>query len=247
MVRRAFTMMELLVLMTVIAILTAFLLPAMLNAKKKAQQTSELLSMHSLGIAFYLYLADTDDVFPTAYYYSNDTGSAPILGEGGYVHWSHLIKPYVSSVSTFVSKGDPTDGFAPTNFTGNNAGCGHPASQVTQFELQDKQVCRISYTANSMVLPRKRRTVDPMNVISPTAIDDVASVIFLAPQTRYLNCVNGVSSASGNASKTHRPTNAILINDGSCPDAAPRFQGEDPAEVGLSTYYATRCRARTAT
>jgi hypothetical protein len=87
-------------------------------------------------------------------------------------------------------------------------------------------------------MARKRRTVDPMNVINSSTIDAVADVILVAPQTHFPACINGVSNASGTAFKTHRPANGILLNDGSGPLNASRFQGEDPLEVGHPTYYA---------
>jgi prepilin-type N-terminal cleavage/methylation domain-containing protein len=231
--KRAFTLIELLVVIAIIAILAAILFPVFAKAKASAKKAAELTQMKQLGIALQIYLADYDDVYPQGYYYDNDNDSS-----GGYTQWSWLIYPYVKNKQLFVSSGDPTGGLAPTNFTGNNDNCGIPTGQVTQFLIQDKQICRISYTANALILARKRRTVDPMNVISATIIDDVAGVIAIGPQTHYPTCINGVSSASGTAFKTHRPTNGILINDGSGPMNALRFQGEAPAEVGNPTYYA---------
>jgi prepilin-type N-terminal cleavage/methylation domain-containing protein/prepilin-type processing-associated H-X9-DG protein len=242
--KRAFTLIELLVVIAIIAILAAILFPVFAKAKEAAKKSQELSQMKQIGIALQIYLTDYDDTYPQAYYYPNDNGSAPIGGIGGYVQWSYLLEPYVKNKQIWVSPGDPTRGLAPTNFIGNNENCGVPSGQVTQFALQDKQICRMSYTANTLLLARKRRSADPMNVISATVIEDVAGIIAIAPQTHYPTCINGVSNASGTAFKTHRPTNGILINDGGGPDNALRFQGEDPAEVGLPTYYAiTESRA----
>lgn len=236
--KRAFTLIELLVVIAIIAILAAILFPVFARAKVAAKKTAELTHMKQIGIAMQIYMSDYDDYYPQAYYYPNDNGSAPIGGIGGYVQWSWMLSPYIKNNQMFVSPGDPTRGLAPTNFLPGNDGCGVPGGQVTQYALQDKQACRISYTVNALVLARKRRSVDPMNVISSSTIDAVADVIMIAPQTHYAACINGVSNASGTAFKTHRPANAILINDGSGPLNAARFQGEDPAEVGLASYYA---------
>jgi prepilin-type N-terminal cleavage/methylation domain-containing protein len=236
--KSAFTLIELLVVIAIIAILAAVLFPVFAKAKIAAKKSAELAQMKQIGIALQIYLTDHDDTYPQAYYYPNDQGSAPIGGVGGYVQWSWLIHPYAKNNAIFVSPGDPTGGLAPTNFVGNNDNCGVPSGQVTQYPLQDLQVCRISYTANALVLPRKRRTADPMNVISSTVIEDVSGVIAIAPQTHYPACINGVSNASGTAYKTHRPANGILLNDGSGPLNAQRFQGEDALEVGHASYYA---------
>ncbi len=236
---RAFTLIELLVVIAIIAILAAILFPVFAQAKQAAKKTQDLSNMKQIGTALVIYLGDYDDVFPQAYYYNNDNGSAPDgNGVGGYTQWSGALQPYIKNLQIFVSPSDPTGGLAPTNFIGDNRGYGAPGGQVTQYALQDNQAPRISYTANAMIMPRKRRTIDPMNVVSNTAIDDVAGIILLGPQTHTASCINDGSTASGIAYKTHRPANGILLNDGSGPLAAVKFQGENPAEVGLPSYLA---------
>jgi prepilin-type N-terminal cleavage/methylation domain-containing protein len=236
--KRAFTLIELLVVIAIIAILAAILFPVFTKAKTAAKKSAEISQMKQIGIALQIYMTDYDDVYPQAYYYPNDNGSAPIGGVGGYVQWTYLLEPYSKNKAIFVSPGDPTRGLAPTNFVGNNDGCGVPAGQVTQFPIQDLQICRVSYTANAMLMPRKRRSVDPMTTISQTAVEEIAQIIAIGPQSHYPTCINGTSTASGTSFKTHRPSNGILVNDGSGPLNALRFQGEDPVEVGNPTYYA---------
>lgn len=233
---RAFTLIELLVVIAIIAILAAILFPVFAQAKQAAKKTQDLSNMKQIGTATQIYLADYDDVYSQGYYYKNDNNSSD-----GYVHWSGVLQPYVKNIQIFVSPGDPTGGLAPTNFSTatNNAGHGYPGNQIPQNNADiDTQAPRISYTANSLIMPRKRRTIDPMNVISATAIDDVAGIILLAPQTNYPECILDQSSASAQAFKSHRPANGILLNDGSGPLTAQKFQGEAAGEVGLASYYA---------
>ena len=232
--RKAFTLIELLVVIAIIAILAAILFPVFAQAKLAAKKTQDLSNMKQIGTATQIYLADYDDVYMSAYYYNNNNGSAPDgNGVGGYTHWTGMLQPYVKNLQIFVSPNDPTRGLAPTNFINNNGGYGAPAGQVTQYALQDNQAPRVSYSANALIMPRKRRTIDPMNVIGATVIDDVAGIILLAPQTNYPSCINDGSSASGIAFKSHRPANGILL-----PDGVTKFQGEAPAEVGLASYRA---------
>lgn len=225
--KKAFTLIELLVVIAIIAILAAILFPVFGQAKMAAKKTASLSNQKQLGVALQLYLNDSDDVYGQAYYYNNDNNSS-----NGYTQWSGVIQPYVKNLNIFVDPADKLGGLAPTNFVGNNLGWGVPAGQTAQFNLQDNQAPRLSYIVNSLLMPRKRRTVDPMNVVSTSAVDDASGTILVTTMTDIPSCINDTSSASGVAYKTHRSTNAIKMLDG-----AP-FVGENPSQIGASSYYA---------
>ncbi len=228
--KRAFTLIELLVVIAIIAILAAILFPVFAQAKMAAKKSADLSNTKQMGTSLQIYLADFDDDYPQAYYYPNDSSSA-----GGYAQWSGLLMPYIKNLDIFVSPVDDLRGMAPTNFSTatNNKGKGYPAGQTPQVNADiDIQAPRLSYVANAALMPRKRRSADPANVVNATSIDGVSSTIAIGPLTSIPSCVNDVSSASGVAYKSHRPANAVMRDMG---NTTP-FIGEAGAEYGTALW-----------
>lgn len=79
--RRAFTLIEVLVVIAIIAVLAAILLPVFAQAKESAKRAACLSNMRQVGIAFGLYGNDVDDRFPDR---RDLKGSLP----GGYRPWT---------------------------------------------------------------------------------------------------------------------------------------------------------------
>lgn len=63
MLRKAFTLIELLVVIAIIAILAAILFPVFAQAKQAAKKSSDLSNLSQIGIATKLYLTDFDDAY----------------------------------------------------------------------------------------------------------------------------------------------------------------------------------------
>ncbi len=66
-VRRGFTLVELLVVVTIIGILIALVFPVFLKAQEKAHQTTCISNMHQIGLAFQMYRSDNDADFPPSF------------------------------------------------------------------------------------------------------------------------------------------------------------------------------------
>lgn len=62
--RHAFTLVEMLVVIAVIGIVAAILFPVFAQARRRGQQTTCLSNLRQLGQAAFLYMQDSDDVFP---------------------------------------------------------------------------------------------------------------------------------------------------------------------------------------
>ncbi|MCW5939786.1 MAG: prepilin-type N-terminal cleavage/methylation domain-containing protein [Fimbriimonadaceae bacterium] len=227
--RKAFTLIELLVVIAIIAILAAILFPVFAKAKEAAKKTQDLNNHKQTALGIFTYTTDSDDVFPSAYFHR--AWNAPLGGtRAGYVHWSGMTLPYTKNFDILLSPGDKIQGHAPTCFSSadNNSGKGAPPGQrpnlcaagdnrvppefVRGGFIVDNQAPRLSYTANSAVMPRLRNSADQtdggIKVISQSALDNVGATIMLAGLQDNNQCVSGASLGTPVTQRSHRSVNA---------------------------------------
>jgi len=102
---RAFTLIELLVVIAIIAILAAILFPVFAQAKESAKKAKCISNLDQLGMAFSMYLNDSDDILPDRRDLKTSLGYKPWTDwptsdpRGG---WAMIVMdPYVKSVGVW--------------------------------------------------------------------------------------------------------------------------------------------------
>src|ERR1035437_9243275 len=88
-VRKAFTLVELLVVVAIIVILIALLLPQLSKAREIAKKTVCLAHLKQIGTAFYTYAGNNNSMIPDGgtleYQYNQATGVTSGAGDAGYL------------------------------------------------------------------------------------------------------------------------------------------------------------------
>jgi prepilin-type N-terminal cleavage/methylation domain-containing protein/prepilin-type processing-associated H-X9-DG protein len=134
--RAAFTLIELLTVIAIIAILAAILFPVFAKARAKGQETSCLNNMKQIDLGFLMYATDYDQRLPAAW----DGGN----GNGQYGGWMY----YTTFASTAPGNFDPSQG-AVFPYIKN--------AQIFQCPDDDLEAGD-SYAINSMMVPNTAPT-----------------------------------------------------------------------------------------
>jgi prepilin-type N-terminal cleavage/methylation domain-containing protein/prepilin-type processing-associated H-X9-DG protein len=218
--RSAFTLVELLVVISIIATLLAILMPAMSKAKKTAQAITCAANMRGTGLGMLAYVADFQ-YFPASYLYpSNANGGYSIENQDpshpyGYLHWSWYLF-YQGKVSAkCFSCPSMNMGGAPRTNPGNksedwDSGQVDQSGQTQPNDLLDKQAPRMSLTANAAIIPRNKFTTEISTgprvnrFVRADEVRNASSLILLTEFNNNWKAL-GVQQGGGILVKTHRP------------------------------------------
>lgn len=91
----AFTLIEMLVIIAIIAILPAILFPVFTQSREKARQSACLSGLRQVGLAFAQYVQDYDETGTQIWYGPNSTNQR--------YFWMDALLPYVKSADFFSS------------------------------------------------------------------------------------------------------------------------------------------------
>jgi len=94
--RCAFTLVELLVVIGIIAVLVGILMPALSSARRQAQQTKCLAALREIGNGFAMYASVYKNTWPCAVHdWGNPTYPLP---DGKQLRWQDRILPFITDI-----------------------------------------------------------------------------------------------------------------------------------------------------
>jgi prepilin-type N-terminal cleavage/methylation domain-containing protein/prepilin-type processing-associated H-X9-DG protein len=233
---RAFTLVELLVVIGIIALLIAILLPVLGKARESANTVKCAANLRSIGQGIGMYAAEFKQTFPAAYLYQGqkvDPGGPGIEDDSqGYVHWSsYLFKGKVGANDDpslyrslvgwdmFTCPSIENGGLPATNPTDQNR---EPGQESDAPGVIDQQAPRMAYTGNEAVLARNKFYIGfqgakrAYQFVRAGQVRDSANVVLATEWNNNWHVVSdtGRVNPDAQACKSHRPVSGFKSKSG---------------------------------
>jgi prepilin-type N-terminal cleavage/methylation domain-containing protein/prepilin-type processing-associated H-X9-DG protein len=231
--RPAFTLVELLVVIGIIALLISILLPALSKARESANTVKCAANLRSIGQGMAQYVAENHGAFPPCVDYNGD--HTPLNISHGYVHWSALIysadrgdgtDPKYASTSGWKMFQCPSiekGGLPPTNtFAGNL----DPGQQPETPGINDLQAPRCAYAVNEAICPRNKWPLGfegaghSYQFVHAGTIPNSSDTILATEWTQNWQMIQAASKTDGAAEvcESHRGVHGFEILGGQGPE-----------------------------
>ncbi len=152
----AFTLVELLTTIALIAVLMAILLPALNQARIYAKSIKCQSNLRATGITFMIFAQSNNDLLPPAYTYmeGSDFATQSSSQANGIHHWSGIFVDdnYIDEDVLHCPEFNQ-GGLAPQNTEPDNL---DPGQELSNPGVIDYQSQRCAYTVNEALSPRNR-------------------------------------------------------------------------------------------
>lgn len=204
--QKAFTLIELLTVIAIIALLAAILFPVFSRARENARRTSCQSNLRQMGTAVMQYMQDYDDVFPWSF---NTLTNSP-APEGGYWSgtaangfwfWPQILYPYHKSEQVFA------------------------CPSVSLYKTGPARLYRGHYGANRLLMPINTDPTTSIVITNPmkaSLVPSPSSVYMFMDSGNYY--ANSTSVQAANGSNVYVPgMGSVSGTTGSITDTALQF------------------------
>ena len=133
-IRRAFTLVEMLVVIAIIAMIAALLLPALSRAQASARATVCLSNLHQVGLALQIYVSDNNNKMPVMRDVSTDPAAA---ATNTFPAMNRVLASQLGNPNVLRCPSDLPDYFAQTgsSYAWNSLLNGEDADHLVVFHI----------------------------------------------------------------------------------------------------------------